>query len=114
MNQLNYLDRRFVQDRKFFVYYSAFIDNMISKVYVKLSKKPAQVGRSWYIPHPGAYHPNKPGKIRVVFDCSTEFKGKSINDQLMSGPDLTNRTVGVLLGFREEVAFMAHIEAMFY
>lgn len=24
----------------------------------------------WYIPHHGVYNPKKPGKIRVVFDCS--------------------------------------------
>ena len=102
-------------DKKFFADYRAFIKDTISKGYTKQSEKPAPVGRSWYIPHHGVYHPNKPGKIRVVFDCSTEFKGRSINHELMSRPDLTNQIVGVLLWFREEeVAFMADIEAMFY
>lgn len=36
------------------------------------------------------FHPNKPGKIRVVFNCSTEFKGKSINYELMLDTDMTN------------------------
>ena len=26
----------------------------------------------WYLPHFGVYHPNKPDKIRVVFDSSSE------------------------------------------
>lgn len=26
--------------------------------------------KTWYIPHHGVYHPRKPIKIRVVFDCS--------------------------------------------
>ena len=41
---------------------------------------------SWCIPH----HPSKPGKIRVVFDSSAEFKEISLNKNLMSGPDLKN------------------------
>ena len=51
----------------------------------------------------------------MVFDCSTEFKGNSINHELMSGLSLTNQIVGLLLVFREEeVAFMADIDATFY
>ena len=45
------------------------------------------------LPHHAVYHPRKPGKIRVVFDCSAEFEGKSINKELLPGPDLTNQIV---------------------
>ena len=30
----------------------------------------------WYIPHHAVYHKKKPGKIRVVFDCSAIYKWK--------------------------------------
>ena len=40
-----------------------------------------------YVPHTGVYHPKKPGKIRVVFNCSAEFEGVSINDNLLKGPN---------------------------
>ena len=61
------------------------------------------------------YHPNKPGKIRVVFDLSAEHHGISINKELLSGPDLTNQIVGVLLRFREEpIAVTGDIEATFH
>ena len=36
--------------------------------------------------HEGVLNPNK-GKIRVVFECSSQYKGNSINQQLLSGPD---------------------------
>ena len=61
------------------------------------------------------YHPAKPNKIRVVFDCSAEYAGRSINKELMAGPDLTNQIVGTLIRFRQErIAFVADIEKMFF
>ena len=66
------------------------------------------------LPQHGVYHPNKPGKIRVVFDLSAEHHGVSINKEFLPGPDLTNQIVRVLLRFREEpVAVTSDIEAMY-
>lgn len=54
-------------------------------------------------------------KLGWCSDCSAEFHGTSINNQLHLGPDLTSQIVGVLPRFRTEtVAFMAYIETMFY
>ena len=47
-------------------------------------------GKINYVLHTGVYHPRKPDKIRVVFDCSAQFQGVSLNDCLLQGPDLTN------------------------
>ena len=72
-------------------------------------------GRTWFLPHHGVYHPEKPGKIRVVFDCSAQFNGVSLNGNLLQGPDLTNSLLGVLMRFRRElVAVQADIKAMFH
>ena len=54
-------------------------------------------GQTWYLPHFGVYHPKKRDKIRVVFDSSPEFESTSLNRELLSGPDLMNRLVGVLM-----------------
>ncbi len=77
---------------------------------------PLQSGEEcWYLPIFGVYHPHKPNKIRVVLDLSAQFGGVSLNDVLLSGPDLNNTLLGVLLRFRrEKVAVMADIEQMFY
>ena len=48
------------------------------------------VGRTWCLPHHGVYHPHKPSKLRVVFDCSAELNGRGFNKELLAGPDLAN------------------------
>lgn len=69
---------------------------------------------AWYIPHHGVYHPQKPGKTCVVIDASAKFQGTSLNDHLLTGPELTNTLLGVLCRFRRgPVAFMCDIECMF-
>lgn len=69
----------------------------------------------WYLPFFGVYHPEKPGNIRVVFDSSAKFKGVSLNDMLLTGPNMNNGLVGVLVRFREEfVAVTADIQQMFH
>ena len=63
------------------------------------------------------YHPNNPDKIRVVFDCSVEFTGRSINKELIPGSDLASQLanhVVILTRFREKVAFMADIVKMYF
>lgn len=69
----------------------------------------------WYLPLFGVYHPKKPNQIRVFFDSSAKHDGVSLNDVLLSGPDLNNALLGVLMRFREEnIAVTADIQQMFY
>ena len=86
---------------------SGYVEN------VELTK--GQEGKTWFIPHHGVYHKDKPGKIRIVFDCSAKFKGICLNDCLYQGPDLNNKLLGVLLRFRRKgIAIQADVESMFY
>ena len=77
--------------------------------------RPGPAGNvAWYIPHHPVLNPKKPGKVRVVFDCAAKADNRSLNEELLRGPDLTNNLVGVLSRFREEpVAMMADIRGMF-
>ncbi|KAL0151744.1 hypothetical protein M9458_052970 [Cirrhinus mrigala] len=69
----------------------------------------------WYLPLFGVYHPQKPNQIRVVFDSSAKHDGVSLNDVLLSGPDLNNALLGILIRFRKEnIAVTADIQQMFY
>ena len=73
------------------------MDNLFSKGYA-IETTGIQASSSWYIPHHGVF-PHKPEKVRVVLDCKSEFQGRSLNKELLSGHDLTNQIVGVLSRF---------------
>ena len=91
------------------------MEEIIAKGYTRKSTVTPTPGKTWYLPHHGVYHRNKPGKIRVVLDLSAEYKGTCLNKELLPGPDLTNQIIGLLLRFREEhVGVMGDIEAMFH
>lgn len=87
-----YSKTRFQRDLKVHEDYYKFMGDIISKGNPKESQATPKDGREWYLHH-GVYHPNKPGKKRVAFNCSAEFNGRSINKVLISCPDLTNRLV---------------------
>ncbi|XP_066928731.1 uncharacterized protein [Clytia hemisphaerica] len=114
LKRLSLLKKRFESSSKFYSDYVAFMNNIIDKGWCQEVSSPYPDGQNWYIPHHGVYHPTKQ-KIRVVFDCSSSYKGVCMNKELMQGPDLTNHLIGVLIRFRQEfVAFTADIEAMFF
>ena len=51
----------------------------------------------------------------MVFDSSAPYKGVSLNDVLLTGPDLNNTLLGVLMRSRKEpVAITADIQHMFH
>lgn len=111
------LKRKFLKNERFFKEYSSNIKEMVSNGYAE--EVPAQQlsgdsGKVWYIPHHGVHHPKKKS-LRVVFDCAAVFKGASLNQQLLQGPNLNSTLLGVLLRFRQEpVAVMGDVQAMYH
>ncbi|XP_053686412.1 uncharacterized protein LOC128735954 [Sabethes cyaneus] len=59
--------------------------------------------RTWYLPIFPVFNPNKPGKVRIVFDAAASFGGVSLNSVLMKGPDQLNDLLPVLYKFRERL-----------
>ncbi|KFD47087.1 hypothetical protein M513_11997 [Trichuris suis] len=73
------------------------------------------IGRTWYLPHHPVLNPNKPNKLRVVFDAAAKSQGISLNSELLKGPDFLANLVGVLLRFRRyRYACTADIVKMFH
>jgi hypothetical protein len=117
--RLDCLRRKFEKYPELFERYKRSINEYIEKGYAKRISKNNEghecENTTFYLPHHAVCNPNKPGKIRVVFDCAAQFNGTSLNDELLPRPDQTNNLVGVLTRFREHpVALVADVEGMFH
>ena len=112
------LSKRVLRDKDFGTKYCDVMDGYIAKGFArKLSDDEVKVstGKTWYLPHHSVLNPKKPNKVRVVFDAAASLHGVSLNNQLLSGPDLLNSLFGVLVRFRlRPVALVADIADMFY
>lgn len=97
-------------------YCEKFLDQEKKGYIRKLTSEEAAVhtARTWYLPHFGTANPNKPTKLRIVFDAAAKSHGVSLNDHLLTGPDLYNSLLYILLNFRiKKYAFTADIREMF-
>lgn len=116
--RLSSLKRKLMQNPSFYKDYSVFMTQLFDAGHAEQvpdMEMDRTDGKTWFIPHHGVYNPNKPNKIRVVFDCSSRCKGISLNSMLLQGPDLINSLLGILLRFRQDhVAVVGDIEKMFY
>ena len=117
-HRLKLLRRRLLKNPDLQSKYSSFMDDLLRNGHARRVSKDRlehPVGAVWYLPHHPVVNSNKPDKVRVVFDCAAQYNGKSLNSEILQGPDLTNNLVGVLTRFRKEpVALMADVENMFH
>lgn len=96
-------------------HYVDFMGKIFSKGHAEPAPALTLAQECWYLPSFGAYHPQKPGKIRVVFDSSAQCDNVSLNDVPLKGPGLNNTLVGVLMRFRSDpYAVMADMKQMVY
>ncbi|XP_061891197.1 uncharacterized protein LOC133641474 isoform X1 [Entelurus aequoreus] len=104
-------ERKPVMKEHFF----SFMEKIFQNEHAEIAPQLTSNEERWYLPAFGVYHPKKPGNIRVVFDSSAQYNGVSLNDVLLTGPDLNNTLIGVLLRFRKEaVAITADIQQMYH
>ncbi|XP_077374267.1 uncharacterized protein LOC144016825 [Festucalex cinctus] len=107
-------ERRLAKDPSKAATYCAEIQKLEVAGYVaKITPEEAHKStESWYVPHHLVHHN---GKDRIVFNCSFQYKGQSLNEQLLPGPTLGPTLLGVLLRFRQHsVAISGDIRSMFH
>ena len=109
LRRITHLQKRFLKDFNFYKLYEAKMKEYVINGYArKIPDDNLQPGsKTWYLPHHATGN-----KFRIVFDCGASFKGTSLNDNLLQGPDLTGNLLGVLTRFREGP--IADIRAMFH
>lgn len=112
------LEKKFERNQHFKELYDYQINDYIEKGYAKKLTQEELLKTSTvtnYLPHHGVLHPQKPNKVRVVFDAAAKYKENSLNNNLLSGIDLLNNLVSVLCRFRRgKYAVISDIEAMFH
>jgi len=118
MSRLRCQERKMDRDAHFAEKYVEKMNEYLQKDFIrKLDKEELDLKnpKIWYLPHFGNINPNKPDKIRLVFDAAAMSNGTSLNNNLMQGPDLANPLVAVLWKFRQyEVAFCGDVKDMFH
>ena len=98
--------------------YSKNIQDDFSKGYIvrvdKTDSFKVSNPREWYFPQHPVIHPNKPSKIRPVWNGAAKFQGSLKNNALLSIPDLLESPIQILIRFRQfPYAVSVDIEGMF-
>lgn len=120
LGRLRCQERKMDKDPVFATAYCNKIQEYEDKQFIrKLSEEELNLTKEvqplWYLPHFGVMNPNKPGKLRLVFDAAAESNGVSLNSNLVQGPDLNNTIVSVLLKFRQyQYGFAGDVKDMFH
>ncbi|XP_062611017.1 uncharacterized protein LOC134272834, partial [Saccostrea cucullata] len=115
MKRAKSLEISLIKDEAKREHFLTFMSNILDKGFAEEVHKLPDSEECWYLPIFGVYHPKKPAQIRVVFDSSAQCQGLSLNQVLLTGPNLTNDLLGILLRFRQgPVAVTVDIQQMFY
>ena len=111
-------EREFKRDPEYAKLYATVIDEYLDLGFARQvhnSEDGTVSGRSWFIPHHGVVSVNKPGRVRVVFDASAQYHGTSLNNILLTGPNLLQGLDSKLLLFRKGlVGIASDIEKMYH
>ena len=116
--RLKAVERRLTRDPELCQSYRETVNNYVTEGHASKVNEDAGThvkGRTWYLPHHAVLNPNKPGKVRVVFDAAARCDGTSLNDNLISGPNNLNSLTGVLMKFRQgRVPIASDVKQMFH
>jgi hypothetical protein len=85
--RLSHLKKRLQRDPELHNKYRAVIEDYMAKGYARKMTAEEVSARSnitWYLPHHPVFNPNKPGKVRVVFDAAAKFQDTSLNEHTFS------------------------------
>lgn len=110
------IEAKFKRDPQFKLNYVKFMDEYLSMGHMEEVSHAVKTNESFYLPHHAVIKKeSSTTKTRVVFDgsCKTS-SGVSLNECLMSGPNIQKKLVTILLNFRTyNIAFASDVEKMY-
>ena len=115
LNQLRSLHKRLKEKPDTLQKFNSTIESDFQKNYIApVTMTHPQPEHIWYLPTHPVENPNKPEKVRRVANAASIFKGTSLNDNLLTGPDLLTDLFELILRFHEHaIGVLADIEGMF-
>ncbi|XP_062711573.1 uncharacterized protein LOC134289576 [Aedes albopictus] len=118
LQRLRCLDARLKREPKLAQAMQQKINDYLKEGYIRKLTNMELVqptARVWYLPIFPVFNPNKPGKLRIVWDAAAKTQGISLNTMLLKGPDQLVSLNSVLYQFREnKVAICGDIKEMFH
>ena len=116
LRRLYSTEKRLLRDAMLRDSYTKTLQDYEVKGYIrKLPSSEAMASSSWFLPHfPVVRLDKSTTKVRIVFDGSAHYNGRSLNDMLQPGPKLQQDLCAVLLRFRRySVALVCDIKEMY-
>ena len=115
-SRLRMLKKKFESNEKLAQEYTKTVEAYIAdKQAMLVDEADLETAHQWFLPHHSVFKRSNPEKCRVVFDCAAQYKGVSLNDVILQGPNFLNNLSGVLVRFRKEpVAVVGDIKLMFH
>lgn len=117
MKRWKCLERELLKNPSLYKLMNEQIEKFVRKGYARelTDEELAQpVTRKFTLPVFPVVNPNKPNKVRVVFDAAAKVNGMSLNSFLSKGPDITASLYSILLNFRMHIiGISGDVEEMF-
>lgn len=118
MRRLICLEKKLLTNQALLDNFRLQIDQYLQKGYIRETapeELTVNTPITWYLPTFVIQNPNKPGKLRIVWDAAAPTNGVSLNSVLLTGEDLLCSLLDVLLRFRVgKYAITGDIQEMFH
>lgn len=116
LNRLNNLARRFQRNDELYDQYAHVMNEYMAEGIIEEVIHLSTENPVYYLPHhPVIIENRSTTKIRIVFDASSHEKDRlSLNDCLLTGPNLNPDLLSILIKFRQhKIAMMADVTKAF-
>ena len=109
-------EKKLFKNKEVAVAYQQVLQDYLEKQYIRrVPKDEERPQQEWLLPHFPVIRPERAStKVRIVFDGSAPYEGKSLNTEALPGPKLQSNVFDILVKFRKgTVALAGDISQMY-